>query len=468
MQAAPAQRLRHALTLALLAVLAAVLALHWPDALLHGLPQGTAKAALLVVFTIGAWAVGLMPEPLVTLVFFLYAVLFHIAPVPVIFSGFASPAWWLVFGGAVIGLAIRDTGLGSRLSAVAFRHALHSYPRLVAAVACSAVALAFVMPSTTGRVLLLMPIVLALAEHVGLPSGSRGRTGLVLAAATASYMPATAILPANIPNSVLLGAAHTAYGVQLEYGPYLWLHFPVLGILKLLAIIGMVCWLFPIDAPLRAKPLPPAGRMSRDEKVLVGILVVSLLCFATDAWHGISPAWVALASAIACLLPAAGLVSPKTFSDQTPLTPLVYVAGFLGLGAIVKSSGLGNLIGQILLDAVGMTPGHTLANTGVLAAIQAGIGLLTTLPVLPAVLTPLSADFAHASGLPLYTVLMLQVPVFSTVLLPYQSPPIMISMQLGRVALRDGTRLCLALVVLTLVALLPLDYLWWRLLGDLP
>lgn len=57
------------------------------------------------------------------------------------------------------------------------------------------------------------------------------------------------------------------------------------------------------------------------------------------------------------------------------------------------------------------------------------IGLLTTLPGLSAVLTPVAGQFAHASGLPLYTVLMLQVPVFSTVFLPYHSPPMMIALQ---------------------------------------
>jgi di/tricarboxylate transporter len=114
-----------------------------------------------------------------------------------------------------------------------------------------------------------------------------------------------------------------------------------------------------------------------------------------------------------------------------------------------------------------MTPGHALANTIWLELIGGFIGLLTTLPGLPAVLTPVAGQFAHASGLPLYTVLMLQVPVFSTVFLPYQSPPMMIAMHMGGVSLRDGTRLCVSLGAITVVALLPLDWTWWRLLGVL-
>jgi di/tricarboxylate transporter len=81
------------------------------------------------------------------------------------------------------------------------------------------------------------------------------------------------------------------------------------------------------------------------------------------------------------------------------------------------------------------------------------------------VAVPLAQDFATASGIPLYTVLMLQVVVFSTVFLPYQSPPMMIGMQLGGASLRDGARLCLPLAAATVLILLPLDYLWWWLLG---
>jgi hypothetical protein len=38
-------------------------------------------------------------------------------------------------------------------------------------------------------------------------------------------------------------------------------------------------------------------------------------------------------------------------------------------------------------------------------------------------------------------------------------------MQLGSVPMRQGNKLCLALLAVTVVLLLPLDYLWWRALG---
>ncbi|MGX6566594.1 Sodium/sulfate symporter [Cupriavidus necator] len=433
-----------------------------------GAPLALVWAAALVLSTVCCWALDALPEPTATLLFFLSAVVFQIAPPKVVFSGFASPAWWLMFGGAVTGVALRNSGLALRLADAIFQRRVRGYTQLVALVAASAVGLAFLMPSTTGRVLLLIPIVLALADRVGLAPGSNGRIGLVLTVAAASYMPPTTILPANIPNSVLLGAASSLYGINLSYGGYLLLHFPILGLLKTVLLVWLVCRLFPHDAPLAAAPAAARAPMGRQERLLAVILAIAVVGFATDALHGISPAWIALAASIVCLLPGVGLVSSRALAEQVHLVPLLYVAGFLGLGAVVESTGLGTAVSHALLNWLQLSPGNTVANVGALGAVGASMGLMTTLPSLPAVLSPLAREFASATGLPLETVLMLQVPVFSTVFFPYQSPPIVIAMQLGGVGLRHGTRLCLALAAITVVVLLPLDYLWWRLLGYLP
>ncbi len=132
---------------------------------------------------------------------------------------------------------------------------------------------------------------------------------------------------------------------------------------------------------------------------------------------------------------------------------------------MIAQSGLGEWAGHRLLQLAEVRPAHPLANLPRLGAIDAGTGLLTTLPGLPAVLTPLAKEFAETSGLSLYAVLMLQVPAFSTVFLPYQSPPMIIGMQMGGVSMKDATKLYLASAAIAVVALLPLDFAWWRLLG---
>jgi len=88
-----------------------------------------------------------------------------------------------VFSGLVIGIDVDLTGLGVCLADAVMRRLGRYYVRLIAGIIAAGVLLTFVMPSTMGRVMLLPPMVTALAGWVGLAPGSRGRTGPVLAIA---------------------------------------------------------------------------------------------------------------------------------------------------------------------------------------------------------------------------------------------------------------------------------------------
>lgn len=150
-------------------------------------------------------------------------------------------------------------------------------------------ALAFVMPSNMGRITLLMPIVMALADRAGLAEGTRGRIGLALAVGFGTFQLSASILPANVPNLVMSGAAESAYGSHFAYLSYLLLHAPVLGIAKGALLTLCIYGLF------RARPQPVAAEaaqtpLSAAEWRLIALLGATVLLWMTDSWHGIAPA----------------------------------------------------------------------------------------------------------------------------------------------------------------------------------
>src|SRR3546814_2601162 len=147
----------------------------WFGPLPHGASPVMMRAGALVVLSIGCWATMVGPEHLAALGFFLGAMVLHVGEAPVVFSGFASPAFWLVFGGLVIGAAVDRTGLGQRIARALVGRFRGGYLSTVTGVVTVCLALGFLMPSTMSRVILLLPIVLALAERLGYPDGSRGR-----------------------------------------------------------------------------------------------------------------------------------------------------------------------------------------------------------------------------------------------------------------------------------------------------
>jgi di/tricarboxylate transporter len=364
----------------------------------------------------------------------------------------------------VIGVAIRRSGLGERLAHALAARMGTTYPAIVVGCVLMASGLAFLMPSSMGRVVILTPIVLALADRFGFAPGSRGRAGMALAACLGTVMTGSGILPANVPNMVLIGASEMLYAFVPEYGAYFLLHFPVTAALKGVALVACICLLLP-DRPR------PAGR--NDESVagdgsarrLTIILAFALAFWATDFIHHVSPAWIALGAALMCFLPRVGMVPASAFNGELNYSSLFYVAAILGLGTMIADSGLGDLLTGVLVEAIGFAPGQPFRSFMAMSLLTTVVGMVTTIPGVPAIMTPLGAGIADATGMPLETVLMTQVIGYSTILLPYQTPPIIVGIQLADVTIRDAGRVMVALGAATVVVLLPLNYLWWSFLG---
>ena len=421
-------------------------------------------AAALVILAVGLWAVNAFPEYITGLVFLVVAMLLAVAPANVVFSGFASTTLWLVFGGLFMAEAVRATGLGERLAHMMLDRFTGSYPAVIVGVVAVSTALAFVMPATVSRVLLLIPIFTAVAARMGFAPGSQGYYGIQLAMLMTTYQVGTGILPANAPNLVLAGAAETLYQVPLIYGEYLWVQFPVLGVLKAAVLVVLALLLLP------ATPRPNAERwemppMSAAERRLVIILGTALLFWATDFLHGIKPGWVALAAGLACMMPGIGVMPMSAFNERVRYGPFFYVGAILGLGAVMNETGLSSAIGLALASALDMSRGEDLRNFVLMSALATFAGLFTTNPSQPALLAPLAAHVAEAAGWPIKSALMTLAIGFSTMILPHQVPPVVVGLHVANIPFGVAMRYTLPIAAVSLFILLPIDYLWWRLIG---
>ena len=436
---------------------------------IDGLAVETARTGALALATVVLFATGVLPEFISAILFFAVAMLFALAPADVVFAGFKSAGFWMVFGGLVIGAGVRGTGLAERLAHYVRWRFGNRYGGIIAGVVVMGVAMAFLMPSTLGRLMILMPIVLAMAEGFGYGPGSNGRTGMVLAVSFGTMIPGFAIMSATVPAMVIIGAAETLYDIRPIYGTWLLLHFPVLGFLKAIAIGLLVVWLFPeSDAREATEQQESPAAMAGRERTMTILLLLALALWMTDFVHHISPAWVALGVAGVMILPFVGIVSAQDIEEKVKFGSLFYVAGVLGLGALVAHGGVGDLLAQSVLPLLKLSPGESAWNFAAIAGLSSALAMFATQPGVPAILAPLASHMAEATDLPVEAVLMLTVAGYTTVILPYQTPPLVVAMHLGGVPMRQGNKLCLWLLMFTVLVLLPLDYLWWHLLGWLP
>ncbi|MDK3019857.1 SLC13 family permease [Pseudodonghicola flavimaris] len=451
----------------LIIIVIALVALAVSLSLPGGLNQSQALTFGVVLLTLGLWATGIVPAYVGSAFFFTTLLLLDLAPPTVVFSGFSSTAIWLVVTGFVIGAAITHSGLGARIGTLARPHLSHSYAVLIAGLMLIGAIMGFLMPSSMGRAAVLVPVGMALADVLGLDKGSKGRTGVAVVIAFGTNMPSFGILPSNIPNVVMAGVAERTLGLHFSYADYLLLHYPVLGIVKSIAIVLLVLLYFPAkvttDRPAPGFDHRPGA--ARRQLALLGILLVTVALWATDQMHGLNPAWIGLATSLVLLTPQTGFVPPKVFKGAVDFGVILFISGALALGAVVTSTGLGPIVAHHVTALLPLQQGQDFLNFLSISTLGILTGVFTTMAGLPAVLTPIAQDLSNATGLPLETVVMTQVIGFSTVFFPYQIGPLIVAMGLAGESTRPLLKMTLSLVALTFLIFIPLDYLWWRLLG---
>jgi len=425
---------------------------------------GVLPAAGVVLFAIAFWSTGAIPPHITALLLFLFTVVFSIAPPNVAFSGFHSSAIWLVFGGFVISIAVHKSGLAARMVQALMVHLPGRYLTMAGGLAIAGIALSFIMPSASGRAVMMAPLAVALATELGFAENTRARHGLVLAAGWGTTIPAFGILPSNVVNMAFVGASEGIFGIGFTYFGYTFLNFPIVGFLGALIVIVLITILF----GAKPKPLGKAKMQtgwSGAERRLMGIMLIALALWMTDSLHGISPAWVALAAALLCVTPGIGMLPASVITTEVNYGAWLFVAGVIGVGAIANHSGLGGAMGELLLANIPLTKDGGIVTFYEIFAISAAVGLVTTFPAAPPIVTSFSDAIAQATGWPLQSVLLVQVPSWMIYPFPHEAPPVAMAMAVGGVPMREGFRLMSVYFVVGILIVLPLQYLWGRMLG---
>ena len=439
---------------------AALLLLPTPD----GVSPLMMRASAIVIVVLGIWSTGAVPPYFGALLFLFGAMVLAVAPANIVFSGFHAGATWLVFGGLVIGLGVQRTGLDVRL----VRGMLNLFPRSYLALAygifAGGTAMTLLVPSASGRVALIVPVVMALAGRLGFGPESKARTGLVMAATMGTMTPGFSILPSNVPNMGLYGAVESIYGIHLTFAEYTWLNFPVLGLAAMI-FYPPIIWALFREPPALEDASEPLPVWSAAEGRLLAILGLALILWVTDRWHGISPAWVALGAALLIVTPRIGALPIPALARDLDYGPVLFVAGIIGLGAVVTGTGIGTLVADYVLAIVAFEPGHDARNYAIVVAVGMIVGVLTTLPAQPSVMAPLAQAMADASGWPLMSVLLAPVASWSAFPFYYQAPPVVLAVALANLRIGRVMALLCAYMAFAILFVLPLHYLWGRTLG---
>ena len=433
-----------------------------------GIDPQVIKSAAVIFLAIGLWSTAVLPSSFGSLIFLFVTVVLSIAPVKVVFSGFHSSATWLVFGGLIIGLGVKKTGLDMRLVRSFIANFPKRYFGMIYGVFWVGMALAFIVPSASGRVAVLVPIMVALAKELGFsedsPSSGKGRTGLILAASMGTMVPAFTILPANVPHMALYGAADSVLDIQLAYTEYLWLNFPVMGFFPLLVYPAIIATLFR-DVPSYKEKKEQKKPWGGEEKRLLILLIIALVLWITDHLHGISPAWVSLGVAILCLLPRVGMLPPSVIGGDINYNPVLFLVGVIGLGAVANHAGLGTLIAENLSSIIEFQKGADFQNYMSISLISIIVGLFTTMPAQPSIMVAMASVITDSTGWSQISVIMTAMTAWGIFPFFYQAPPVVVAVALGNLRIIDVTKMLVVYMIFGILLMLPLHFLWGQYVG---
>ncbi|MEO1159163.1 MAG: SLC13 family permease [Pseudomonadota bacterium] len=325
-------------------------------------------ALCVFLLAIICWSVLRLPATAVALVAGLALVVTGVAPAKTLYLSLGHHLIWLLFAAFVIGHSLSRTGLAQRF-VLAMTSRSGTVRELFFAISLAIAATAFLVPSTTGRAALLVPVYVALAATID---------DLRINRALALLFPTAVLLSAG---ASMIGAG--AHLVAVDFMSYAgtevsFLYWAVLGApfatLSLVLATLVILKVF-LTQEERGRKLVMAQRdtspLSGEQIYVLAVSAATVAFWLTQQWHNLDLAVGALIGAVAVTLRPLSGISLKDAISEVNWNLLVFLAVTLMLGHVLIDTGAASLITSKLLVLASGGKGLSPAAAVVIAAVSA-------------------------------------------------------------------------------------------------
>lgn len=372
--------------------------LAWLAAPRLGMSIEADKVTAILAGAIVFWALDVAPDFVTALAACTIAFLWGAAPASVVFSGFSSSAFFLVlvlfaFTGLVTG-----SGLSFRAALLGMKVFPPTYAGQALALGLSGVLTTPLISSSTGRLSMVGPLVLAIKDALRLPDLSRASGGLALVAEMSYSQMSFLFLNGTSACFVVLSLLPGPVQADITWGSWFLSALP-LAAMNLLGTLLVVLWRFrpgtptQVDSRTLAAQLRTLGGISSQERLgLVGLALL-LVAFILKPWHHTDPAWLAVLIITGLFVFGAS----RSMFKHVNYPFLLYFAAFVSLAEIVRATKADTTLAGLVapsLTMLGSSPYVMLIQLYILAYLIGGF-----LPWLPtAIVVIASIPVATALG----------------------------------------------------------------------
>jgi solute carrier family 13 (sodium-dependent dicarboxylate transporter), member 2/3/5 len=334
---------RRFLIAALIAMGAATFFMTLPD-----VPMAARLSLTVFSLAIVGWTVLDLDEMPVALAAAMALVLAGVIGPTAFYAALGSDLIWLLVGGFILAAAITQSGLAERFARKLTARAAN-VNQLLSRVAWLTAMTAFIVPSTSARAALLLPVFIGLAAALGQPRLTRA---LALLFPTVILLSACGSLLGAGAHLIAVDFMRRLDGDAPGYVRWLYLVAPFAAVSSYMATKA-VAWMFLTNAERRAPIALPAMAdlppMSVQQRNLVFICLATLAAWVLGDVHGVDAALVAIAGALLATTRAVTGIEVKAAIKKVEWNLILFLAGTLVLGAALQSSGAADAMAKKML-----------------------------------------------------------------------------------------------------------------------
>lgn len=365
-------------------------------------PEGLTSASMRVIGIFACavcfWIGDVFPFFVTCIAMFCAFVLTKSVPYAVAVSGISNNILCFMLGAMGISVALTKSGVMKRLAYSIVRMFSPTFRGQTIALLCSGMVINPLIPSVTAKTAMVMPISKGIADAMGYKPKSKGMHGIWAATFTGITICSYAFYSSNFYCIYVRGMLDEA--VQERFGFLGWFvaSLPWLVIL----VVGMAIGINLLYKPERnesemsrefiGNELKKLGKLTRDERITVAVLLICIVLWATENLHGL-PSYMVALLAVAVLL-MTKVISVADFTKGVGWTMLLIIAILVGLGSVFNEVGINAAIStlvQPMVAPIAHMPVVLLVAVTVICYLLRFVitSQMTSLPILMSVLLPI-------------------------------------------------------------------------------
>ncbi|MGF1735371.1 SLC13 family permease [Photobacterium satsumensis] len=387
---------------------------------------------------------------------------------------------WLMVSAFIITSGMEKSGLAKRIALAIITRFGKTWQSILMSLMAANFTIAFIIPSTTARAAMLLPIVLLIAKAYNVEKGNKNLGKLLaIQGLQANNISTSAIVTATAPQILAIGLLKEFTGSEVSWGEWFIASAPI-AILTLIAsfFIGLVLFRPKTDAKAGGdeinqikKQYNDLGKVTLDEKKAAGIFLLTITLWATDKWHldifgfQFSLVMVAIIAASMFFMPYIGILTWK--EAKIPWNLMIFAAGAYACGVSLSETGVATWALSGLFSSLGVQHMSFTMLYGVVIAISSfSHFVFTSKTVRTIILIPTLIGLAETAGVsPLMLALPAAFTIADTITLPPHSKANLVYYSTGYFSVNNQ----LLYGILTLMAkwciLFGASFTWFAYLG---